>query len=389
MDGFSSGLGSELGAHDQSAVLTDSRLGFSLLVSLRSLWRKLGEIARSPKALQHGAIIATVAVIVLVGSWSASEGPIAQVAAPPQELLDDSGYGGVVDTTANTYIAANVATQLALPVSQVVNQQVEAINQQVASPTTAEQFPVKPQVVSTAGRTTRNQVQIYTVQSGDTISSLAQRFNITSDTIIWANSLRSESELLPNTQLKILPVNGVLHTVVAGDSPEALAERYQANAAQVVSFNDLEVNGLKAAQEIIIPDGVKPGVANSSVNLARAANFDSPFTPSYGGNGYDYGWCTWWAAERRAQLGRPIPRNWDNAISWRYNAAASGYRVGPNPENGAVAYYKNIGGWGHVGIVEQVSGDGAWFSDMNYPIWGQVTRRFVPASEYGNYSFIY
>lgn len=117
---------------------------------------------------------------------------------------------------------------------------------------------------------------------------------------------------------------------------------------------------------------------------------NSAFTPSYAGNGYDYGWCTWGAANKRAAAGRPIPSNWGNAIGWRYNAAASGYATGSAPQAGAIAYYNQLGGWGHVGYVEAVYPDGsAKFTDMNYPIWGRYTERIVPASEMGGYTFIY
>jgi surface antigen len=150
---------------------------------------------------------------------------------------------------------------------------------------------------------------------------------------------------------------------------------------------------LKPGTQIVIPNGViapSPNTPSASF-LAGSGSYivNSAFRPSHGGNGYDYGWCTWHAANRRAAAGRPIPSNWGNAIGWKYNAAASGYGIGSAPQPGAVVYHNNMGGWGHVAYVERVTADGAWFSDMNYPIWGGVTERFVPASEYGSYSFIY
>ena len=305
---------------------------------------------------------------------------------PSQSLAVDNGFGGDVDETATVYIAANVANQLELPVASEVSNLAANMTAAVQVPTaTDDQYLSKPHVVSTAGQV-RQHIQTYVVQAGDTIETLAGKFNITSDTIIWANNLRSDSELLPNTELRILPINGLLHAVTAGETAESLAARYQTSAAHIISFNDLELEGLKAGQELVIPNGIKE---RASLNLGRAAGFDSAFAPRFGGNGYDYGWCTWWAAERRAQLGRAIPTNWGNAISWRYNAAASGFNIGSAPEAGAIAYYKNIGGWGHVGMVEQVTPDGAWFSDMNYPLWGRVTHRFVPASEFSSFAFIY
>ena len=79
-----------------------------------------------------------------------------------------------------------------------------------------------------------------------------------------------------------------------------------------------------------------------------------------------------------------------NAISWARAAASAGYSVDGNPRSGDVLYHRNIGGAGHVAYVEAVNGDGSLsVSDMNYPTWGRVTRRTVPASELGKYLFIH
>src|SRR3546814_10302450 len=57
---------------------------------------------------------------------------------------------------------------------------------------------------------------------------------------------------------------------------------------------------------------------------------------STSGNGYAYGYCTWYAFERRLQMGKPIGGNWGKASSWAFFARASGFRVDNVPEVGAV-----------------------------------------------------
>jgi len=342
----------------------------------------------------HGLIGLAVISVVVIGGLNrseiksyASEQP--QAASSLDQLVGD-GYGGLVDKTASAYIAAEVAEKVDLPVSEDVTKRAQDLSNQVTLASSGESYLNKPQVVNTDAKS-RHEIQSYTVAAGDTVASIAQKFGLTENTVRWANNLTGASQPQPGQQLIILPVNGVLHTVSATDTPEGLALIYKANAQQIVSFNDAEVDGLKPGSRIVIPDGViqqtTPAPSFSAANNSFVTS--AGFTPSYGGNGYDYGWCTWHAANRRAAAGRPIPSNWGNAISWRYNAVSSGFAVGSTPQPGAVVYHKNIGGWGHVAYVERLTADGAWFSDMNYPIWGRVTERFIPAGEFGNYSFIY
>jgi len=106
-------------------------------------------------------------------------------------------------------------------------------------------------------------------------------------------------------------------------------------------------------------------------------------------NNYDYGWCTWHVANRRAQIGFPIPQNWGNAVNWRHQARQAGYVVDESPQQGAIAYAKSIGSQGHVAFVEEVTPEGIRISEMNNPSWATVSSQFVPASEYSQYAFIY
>jgi surface antigen len=109
------------------------------------------------------------------------------------------------------------------------------------------------------------------------------------------------------------------------------------------------------------------------------------------GNRYAYGYCTYYAYNRRAEIGRPIGGNWGDAVSWSSGARAAGFRVDHTPEAGAVI--QNSGGWGgygHVGVVERVNSDGSLVvSDMNYAGWNVVSTRTVSASSVASYNYIH
>lgn len=104
---------------------------------------------------------------------------------------------------------------------------------------------------------------------------------------------------------------------------------------------------------------------------------------------YDFGYCTFWAAERRIETGKPIPNDWGNANTWAIRAQAVGYLVDNTPSVGAVMQ-TTAGALGHVAFVEGVKADGSWIiSEMNAPKWDFVDERTLPASQAANYSFIH
>lgn len=107
----------------------------------------------------------------------------------------------------------------------------------------------------------------YEVQNGDTISSIAEKFDISQDTVLWANDMDEKSKIKPGQKLKILPVTGVLHTVKKGETIYSISKKYglegEAAAQGVVNYpfntfmND-ETFALAVGQTLVVPDGIMP-----------------------------------------------------------------------------------------------------------------------------------
>ena len=132
----------------------------------------------------------------------------------------------------------------------------------------------------------------YQVQTGDTLADLANRFDISENTIIWANDLSSDGTLTPGQQLTILPVSGVLYTTQPGDTVAALAERFQSDATAIGQFNQLKKTDLLATgTDLVIPGGrlediarpalasrsfVRPGSTDSTISTKPAPQVASP-----------------------------------------------------------------------------------------------------------------
>lgn len=114
---------------------------------------------------------------------------------------------------------------------------------------------------TTVSQKDRDKIEDYEVKSGDTISTIAEKFKVSTDTIKWANDLENVNSIKPGEKIKILPVSGVSYIVKSGDSLESVAKKYSVDAQGILNFpfNDIPDDfKLTAGQTLIIPDGVPP-----------------------------------------------------------------------------------------------------------------------------------
>lgn len=106
-----------------------------------------------------------------------------------------------------------------------------------------------------------DKVIVYTVRQGDTVASLAKMFEVSQNTIIWANDGNRTLKL--GSEVIILPVNGIRYVVKFGDTIAGIAKKFKADADEIIRFNDLG-DKLVSGTEIIIPDGEITTVSSKS-----------------------------------------------------------------------------------------------------------------------------
>ncbi len=118
-----------------------------------------------------------------------------------------------------------------------------------------------------------DQISIYVVRAGDTLSQIAELFNVSTNTIVWANDLSRGSFIRPGETLVILPVSGIRHTVVKGDTVASLAKKYKGEVEEILDFNGLAAgSSLSVGEVVIIPYGTAPQVTTVSTGaIARGA----------------------------------------------------------------------------------------------------------------------
>lgn len=128
--------------------------------------------------------------------------------------------------------------------------------------------------------TKTEQISIYTVKSGDTLASVAEMFEVSANTIRWANDLPKNAKLKEGDVLVILPINGIKVTVRKGDTLIGIAKKYKGDADEIALYNGLDKGLLVIGETIVIPDGELS--VSSSGNKSGKAPVNNG-RPSYAG----------------------------------------------------------------------------------------------------------
>lgn len=118
---------------------------------------------------------------------------------------------------------------------------------------------VKPDITSTQiTKRTRKDIIDYTIQPGDTISTIAEKFEVSVSSILWENDLSTYSIIRPCDVLRILPVSGVVHKVVSGENLSSIATKYNVEPEKILEFNEIaDASNLQINDRLIIPGGTK------------------------------------------------------------------------------------------------------------------------------------
>ncbi|MFA6177770.1 MAG: peptidoglycan DD-metalloendopeptidase family protein [Candidatus Paceibacterota bacterium] len=98
-------------------------------------------------------------------------------------------------------------------------------------------------------------ISVYVVRNGDSISQIADMFEVSTNTILWANDMKKGDKLVEGDTLIILPVSGVKHTVLKGQTLKGIANKYKVDISDIASFNGIAMDSdLALGDELIIPD---------------------------------------------------------------------------------------------------------------------------------------
>lgn len=207
----------------------------------------------------------------------------------------------------------------------------------------------------------RTEVVEYAVQSGETISAIAKKFNISVNTILWANNLSANSLIKPGLKLIILPVSGVLHQVKKGETLSALSKKYGIEVNKILIANQIITEEqISIGQNLIIPGGTIKQTSPAA-NNSLASNLRKKSNETKAGG---YIWPT--SARRITQY-----------FGWRHNGLDIAGPIGTSifaAKNGKVITAGwNRGGYGNYIILQH--------SDGTKTLYAHMTKLYVNVGE--------
>jgi murein DD-endopeptidase MepM/ murein hydrolase activator NlpD len=116
----------------------------------------------------------------------------------------------------------------------------------------------KDQASTRISERARKETIEYIVQTGDSISTIAEMFGISASTILWENDLSAYSIIRPGDKLSILPESGLSHKVASGETVSSIAKKYSIDESQILLKNKFATDiVLQVGQKIFIPGGKK------------------------------------------------------------------------------------------------------------------------------------
>ena len=119
---------------------------------------------------------------------------------------------------------------------------------------------------------------IYEVKDGDTLGSVSEMFDVSKNTIRWANNLKSDTFKVGQI-LIVPPMTGVIHEVKKGDTIDNIAKKYKADKAEIYKYNGInEKSELVVGNTLMVPDGeviiVKKVIDNKKTNKQKGYKKD-------------------------------------------------------------------------------------------------------------------
>lgn len=314
--------------HEARQLLTQTR---RRAVARRHLLLRLTSERTVPLAV---ALVVLVAGVITLGPSVVR--PVGAAQAAPQAVRIAIG-GGVTGATGEDYSQTELAGFLGVDAGGT------GLGAAIDDGTLYKPVAVDTSIASASGL-----LRHYTVKAGDSLSGIANKFNVSMMTIWWANHLTSKDQLHVGENLVVPPVDGLVVTVAAGDTLDALATKYKVSGSAIVTANGLTDTNLIVGEVLILPGAKGAAIPVPKVTVASSSGGHGTFTytggawkwPVVGGGNYisQYFWSGHPGVDIAASYGTPIVAPLAARVVYAgWNDNGGGYQVWLNFGNGLYA----------------------------------------------------
>jgi len=226
-------------------------------------------------------------------------------------------------------------------------------------------IPRLAQVHTTIPSRPRQEVVKYTVQEGDTVFGIAERFGLEPETILWGNYyilLDDPHALQPGQELNILPINGTYHEWQQGEGLNAISSyygvkpediiNYPANNLDIATIGDFSNPNITPGTWLIVPHGRREFVSWSAPlgvtreNPAYARVLGPGACDAISGGAVGYGAFIW-----------PSNKHYLSGFDYAPNANHWGIDIAGNEGEGVYASDAGVivyAGWNNYGYGNMI-----------------------------------
>jgi murein DD-endopeptidase MepM/ murein hydrolase activator NlpD len=226
-------------------------------------------------------------------------------------------------------------------------------------------IPRLAQVHTTIPSRPRQEVVKYTVQEGDTVFGIAEKFGLIPETVLWGNYyilLDDPHQLQPGQELNILPVNGTYHEWQQGEGLNGISSyygvtpediiNYPANNLDIATIGDFANPNITPGTWLIVPNGRREFVSWSAPlgvtreNPAYARVLGPGACDAISGGAVGYGIFIW-----------PANKHYLSGFDYAPNANHWGIDIAGNEGEGVYASDAGVivyAGWNNYGYGNMI-----------------------------------